>query len=104
MPTSTEMRTAVYVILAAVRDHEDRMVKRVLAGQAFALAQQAQMCSWADAGEKRPAYRKVHALRCISLLMEPTFGCPWTGSGSMFIPAMRENGNNHGTGEFAASA
>lgn len=55
MPSSTEMRAAVYVILAAAQDHEDRMVKRVLASQAFALAQQAQICGWAEAVEKLSA-------------------------------------------------
>ena len=52
VPTSTEMRAAVYVILAAARDHEDRLVRRVLAGQAFVLAQQAQMRSWTEADQR----------------------------------------------------
>jgi len=46
MPTSTELRAAVYVIIAAAGDNEDTMVKRVLAGQAFCTGT-------AGAGEKR---------------------------------------------------
>ena len=50
MPTSAEMRASVYVIMSAACGSADPMVRRVLAGQAFTLAQQAQMRSWIEAG------------------------------------------------------
>ncbi len=49
MPTSAEMRTGVYVIISAAGGTADPMVKCVLAGQAFALAQRAQLRSWIEA-------------------------------------------------------
>jgi len=55
MPSSTEMRAAVHVIVAAACDNEDAMVKRGLASQAFALAQQAQAKSWTEAEHRLAA-------------------------------------------------
>lgn len=42
------LRVACYDILGTMREEQDRMVKRILAGLAFRLAQQAQLT---DAGE-----------------------------------------------------
>lgn len=50
VPTPADIRTACYAILAIARIEKDRAVKRVLASDAFALAQKAQLQAWAENG------------------------------------------------------
>jgi hypothetical protein len=58
MPNSAELRAGVYVIISAACGSADPMVKRVLAGQAFALAQQAQLRSWTEAGPQQRRWKE----------------------------------------------
>ena len=59
MPTPVELRKACYAILDLARTEKDVGVKRVLAGHAFTLAQQAQLVDRTGTGtrpsESRPA-------------------------------------------------
>lgn len=54
MPTPAELRSACYAIIAVARAEPDKAVKRILAGRAFALAQEAQLQGWAEAGKSQP--------------------------------------------------
>lgn len=55
MPTPVELRLDCYAILEIARKEPDNAVKRVLAARAFALAQQAQLQTWAESGNRPPA-------------------------------------------------
>lgn len=48
MPTPAEKRSACYAIIAIAKIEPDNAVKRVLASQALALAQEAQLQVWAE--------------------------------------------------------
>lgn len=49
MPTVRELRSESYSLMDAVSREADPKIKRVLAAKAFALAQKAQLQSWAEA-------------------------------------------------------
>lgn len=51
MPTPVELRSACYAIIAIAKTEPDKAVKRILAGRAFALAQEAQIQGWIDTGK-----------------------------------------------------
>lgn len=51
-PTPAELRAACYAILRLAETEKDVGVKRILAADAFALAQQAQLQSSPDAADK----------------------------------------------------
>jgi hypothetical protein len=48
VPTPAELRSACYAIIGIAEKESDDAVKRVLAGHAFAIAQQAQLQGWAE--------------------------------------------------------
>lgn len=48
MPSPEELRSACYAIIAIARAEPNDAVKRILAGRAFALAQDAQLQAWIE--------------------------------------------------------
>jgi len=53
-PSPKDLRAACYGILGVVRGEQNRTVKRVLAGLAFALAQHAELASRPETKPKAP--------------------------------------------------
>lgn len=50
MPTPAELRAACYSILEVAKAQPDKAMRRILAARAFALAQEAQLEAWREAG------------------------------------------------------
>lgn len=55
MPTPAQLRSACYSLIAIAKAEADPAVQRVLASHALALAQQAQLQSWSEAGRATAA-------------------------------------------------
>lgn len=52
LPTARELRAACYAMIGIAEAETEPAVRRILAGEAFALAQQAQLQGWADGKKK----------------------------------------------------